>query len=412
MDSIYEGLRVCELADRRNQFAGKLLADAGATVVQIEPPGGCAARLSGPFAGDIPDPVMCLDYWYYNAGKRSVAVDLNTPDGAPLAVRLLEAADVVIESHRAPFLRSLGLDYVTLAARTRDRIVQASITDFGQDGPWSDHLANAHAHLALGGQMASSGYSGPDVTPIGGQVNHAYHIAGVLAVQAITVALIERLASGMGQYIDCAIHDCCSICTENAVPAWVHSGEILYRHTGQHAAAQRQGQATLPCSDGRWVNTITTELTDFHWSNLIEWMRDEGVAEDLDDARYFEPAFRARQWRRGNEIREGFKRLLARLPAEEVMRKAQQFRLAWAVVRAPEENYDDDHWRARGFFRKVQQGDRTVRFPSRAFLSGEAPMGPRGPAPNVGEHTAEVLGEWLDLGGDQLADLRATGVVA
>jgi crotonobetainyl-CoA:carnitine CoA-transferase CaiB-like acyl-CoA transferase len=259
--------------------------------------------------------------------------------------------------------------------------------------------------------MASSGYSDPAMTPIGGHVNQSYHIAGVMAVHAITVALIERLASGKGQYIDCAIHDCCSICTENAVPAWVHSGEILYRQTGQHAAAQRQGQATLPCADGRWVNTITTELTDFHWANLIAWMREEGVAGELDDPQYFEPVFRARQWRRGSEIREGFKRLLARIPAEEVMRRAQQYRLAWAVVRAPEENYEDEHWLARGFFQPVDQAVRTVRFPARAFLSEEAPIAPRGPAPSVGEHTGEVLGEWLGLGSAEVVRLRDAGVL-
>src|SRR5437868_11143873 len=106
MDAIYEGLKVCELADRRNQFAGKLLADAGATVVQIEPPGGGMARFTGPFASDVRDPEGCLDYWFYNAGKRSVSIDTTTASGANLAARLAETADVFLESGRASSLQT------------------------------------------------------------------------------------------------------------------------------------------------------------------------------------------------------------------------------------------------------------------------------------------------------------------
>jgi crotonobetainyl-CoA:carnitine CoA-transferase CaiB-like acyl-CoA transferase len=411
LDAIYDGLRVCELADRRNQFAGKLLADAGAAVVHVEPLGGCDVRHSGPFVNDVRNADRCLDYWYYNAGKQSVALDMATDAGAAIVRRLASQADVFIESGRARILRASGLDYGNLAKLSSGQLIQASITDFGQDGPWCEHVANGHAHLALGGQMASSGYSDPTVTPIGGQVHQAYHIAGVMAVHAITVALIERFGSDQGQYVDCAIHDCCAICTENAIPAWVHAGEILYRHTGQHAAAQRQGQATLPCADGRWVNTITTEITDFHWENLLRWMREEGVAEDLDDPRYLDTAFRARQWRRGNEIREGFKRLLAKIPAEEAMFKAQRYRLAWSVVRAPEENYDDAHWAARGFFAQIDQDGRTARYPSGPFLVEEAPIRPRGPAPALGQHTDAVLSDMLGMGHAERAELRRNGVI-
>jgi crotonobetainyl-CoA:carnitine CoA-transferase CaiB-like acyl-CoA transferase len=285
------------------------------------------------------------------------------------------------------------------------------MTDFGQDGPWRDYVANDVAHLALGGQMASSGYSEPDAPPMGGQVHQAYHIAGTLCVHALSVALFERLGSGQGQYIDCAIHDCSSICTELAVPTWVHAGEILYRMTGQHAAPQRQAQITLPCADGRWVNTIATEITDLHWLNLIGWMKEEGVAEDLDDPRYFDPVFRSNAWRWSSEIREGFRRLLAKLDAEEAMLKAQEYKLAWSVVRAPEENYDDPHWHERGFFAPVDHGDRTVRYPRGTFLSEEAPIYPRGAAPHVGEHSMEVLSGWLGIELAEISALRSTGVV-
>ena len=76
MSGVYDGLTVVELADRRNQWAGKLLADGGARVIQIEPPGGSPGRWCGPFVDDKVDPDCCLDYWWYNTGKQSVALDL------------------------------------------------------------------------------------------------------------------------------------------------------------------------------------------------------------------------------------------------------------------------------------------------------------------------------------------------
>ena len=88
-----------------------------------------------------------------------------------------------------------------------------SLTDFGQDGPWRDFQMNDAAHLALGGQMSSTGYSDPAVTPIGGQGHQAWHMGCVFALHGITLALFDRMTTGEGQYIDVSIHDACSIGT-------------------------------------------------------------------------------------------------------------------------------------------------------------------------------------------------------
>jgi benzylsuccinate CoA-transferase BbsE subunit len=94
MGAVYEGLTVVELADRRNQWAGKLLADGGARVIQIESIAGGAARWCGPFVDDKADPDRCLDYWWYNTGKESVALDLARAPAQDLLRTLLAKADV------------------------------------------------------------------------------------------------------------------------------------------------------------------------------------------------------------------------------------------------------------------------------------------------------------------------------
>src|SRR5690348_6813912 len=98
MGGVYEGLTVVELADRRNQWAGKLLSDGGARVIQVEPPGGSPGRWCGPFVDDKADPDRCLDYWWNNTGKESVAADLARPPVQDLVRRLLAQADVFLES--------------------------------------------------------------------------------------------------------------------------------------------------------------------------------------------------------------------------------------------------------------------------------------------------------------------------
>jgi benzylsuccinate CoA-transferase BbsE subunit len=98
MSGVYEGYTVVELADRRNQWAGKLLADGGARVIQIEPIQGSPGRWCGPFVDDKVDPERCLDYWWYNTSKQSVALDLARKPAQDLLLRLLAQADIFLES--------------------------------------------------------------------------------------------------------------------------------------------------------------------------------------------------------------------------------------------------------------------------------------------------------------------------
>src|SRR6476659_1211461 len=112
---------------------------------------------------------------------------------------------------------------------------------------------NDTAHLALGGQMSSSGYSDPKVTPIGGKGDQAWHMGCAFVLHGITVALFDRMTSGEGQYIDVSIHDACAIGTEAAVPQWMYYGSTMYRQTGMHANPKRQPPLQLPTADGKYM---------------------------------------------------------------------------------------------------------------------------------------------------------------
>ena len=144
--------RVVDLTDERGQLCGKLLADLGAEVVLVEPPGGSSSRRVGPFAGDEPGPDRSLFHWAYNRGKRSVVADLHDPDDRDLVLELIAGADVVVESAEPGVLAALGLGRDVLA-RINPRLVHVAITAFGSDGPKASWPAT---DLTL---AAASGYS-------------------------------------------------------------------------------------------------------------------------------------------------------------------------------------------------------------------------------------------------------------
>ena len=148
------GLRVLELADEKGQFCGKLMADLGADVIKIEPPGGQNTRSVGPFLNDIPHPDRSLYFWHYNTSKRGVTLNLETADGRDLFRRIVPTADIVLECFPPGYMESLELGYQELAGLNPGLIV-CPLTPFGQTGPWRDYLTCDLAHLAAGGQMAS-----------------------------------------------------------------------------------------------------------------------------------------------------------------------------------------------------------------------------------------------------------------
>lgn len=411
MGGVYEGLTVIELADRRNQWAGKLLSDGGARVIQIEPLGGSPGRWCGPFVGDKADPDRCLDYWWYNTGKQSVALDLERKPAQDLMRDLIARADVFLESTPPGTLSEPGLDYAAFAANRS--LIYVSLTDFGQDGPWRDYRMNDAAHLALGGQMASSGYSDPAAPPIGGQGRQAWHMGCAFALHGITVALIERMSSGEGQYIDVSIHDACAIGTEAAVPQWMYYGETMYRQTGMHANPRRQPPLQLPTADGKYIIAVMQNFGDRVWEKLIAWMDEKGVAGELHDPKYRDEAFRVSEYRTGTVVRDAIARLIAASNGEECFHRAQSYGISWGLVRAAEENYDVAHYQQRGYWRSIEHPEigRSIPYPCGPFACEALGIEPRGRAPHLGEHTRQVLAQDLGLDEPTIAALAASGAI-
>ena len=400
------GLRVLELADEKGQFCGKLLADHGADVIKIEPPGGCGVRHVGPFLGDLPHPDRSLTFWYYNTSKRGITLDLERAEGARLFRQLAVGADVILETWAPGRLIELGLGYEALS-KDNPGLILCSLTPFGQTGPWRDYKSSDLVHMAAGGEMASCGYDEEDVPgapPIAPGGGNAWHMGGHYAYMAILAALVHRTVSGEGQYIDASIHEACALTTESAIANYIYRGETLKRHTGRHHSPGPAPRTQFRAKDGRYVNALVSgRLNPGYMKELAAFLGAYGMAADLDDPKYQDP--KAIEASTSHIIDHVVANFIASLPAEEVYHAAQERGFTWAAVRAAEDLVEDAHLADRGFWKTVDHPElgRSFVYPGEAAIFNGSPWRISCRAPLVGEHNVEILCGELGLSRGELA---------
>ncbi len=412
------GIRVLDLCDPKGQYMGRLLASHGADVIKIEPPHGDPGRHFGPFADDLPHPNRSLFWWYYNAGKRSLAVDIFRADGADLVRRLAASADVVLESFAPGTLAPVGLDYDRLSA-DHPELVMTSLTPFGQTGPWSQRAWTDGVGLALGGPMAMCGYDHiPDMPPIRPTENHAFHIGSHFGAMGTIIALIERDsgATGAGQYIDASIHEACATTTEGGMPWALLENQALLRQTGRHAAANPTEPWNYAAADGPEINIFGMPRGDANFLKLVEWADDNGMVGNLRDPELMDG--RKRQLGISQDtvrmMLADLQAFIASKPAEEIYRGGQDRGAGWGIINAPDELLRDPHFQERGFWIEVEHDElgRTVTYPGAPAKLLGTPWDIQGRAPLLSEHTQAILRDELALDSDELHALLAAGIIA
>jgi crotonobetainyl-CoA:carnitine CoA-transferase CaiB-like acyl-CoA transferase len=398
-----QGVRVVELASELGAFAGKLLADLGADVVLVEPPGGHATRRYAPFVDDVEDPERSLWFWHYNTSKRSVVLDLDA-DGATDLHRLLAGADLVLEAEPPGRLAALALDHADLAASHRG-LVWVSITPFGRANPRRAEPATDLTLLAGGGPVWSCGYDDHSIPPVRGGGNQGLHTACLWAVMGALTALLARDVTGRGQLVDVSMHGAANVTTEAASYEWLVAGRTVQRQTARHAAVKPTMRTDAFCADGRQVNTGVPPRSAAEFRGVLEWLDEIGDRGDFDDVALLEMGVE----RGGVQIHEIYEDVEAmamfgagrevmqfiaeRVSAYDFFVGAQSRGLTCGIIYAPEEVLSDPHFVERGFPTRVHHEavGRDVVYPGAPFVAPRSPWRICRPAPLTGEHQREVL---------------------
>jgi len=382
------------------------LADLGADVIKIERPGcGDDTRAWGPpYARDAEgrDTGEAAYYLAANRGKRSVTVDIASPDGQALIRDLARHADVVLENYKVGQLKRYGLDYDSLKAVKPD-LVYCSITGFGQDGPYAHRAGYDFLIQGMGGLMSVTGER--DELPGGGPQKAGVALTdlmtGMYATIAVLAALTHRDRSGEGQYIDMALLDTQVAMLANVGSNYLNSGKAPKRWGNAHANIVPY--QTFACLDG---HIIVAAGNDGQYRKFVDAGGQPELATD--------PRFATNPARVAN--RDVLVPLLAAMVATrtraEWIARLEAVGVPCGPINDIGEVFANEQVRARGMAVDLAHpaaGKVTlVRSPMK--MSATPATSDKAP-PLLGQHTDEVLRDVLGRSGDEIAALRARGVV-
>ena len=393
-----DGIRVLDLTwVLAGPFSSMILADLGADVVKVErPPFGDISRTTGPYQNG-----WSGYFFSINRGKRSLAIDLRKAGGKELFLRLVEHADIVMENFTPGTMARLGLGYDVISARN-PRTIMASVSGFGQDGPYSDRPALDIVVQAMGGMLSITGEPGGG--PVRPGASYGDLTAGLFSTVGILAALHERERSGKGQAVDISMLDCQVAVMENAIMRYFVTGEVPGPLGTRHPSAA-PFQA-FPTADGHIVIALAFGEEN-QWTLMCAML---GVTELIDDERFETGPKRTRNHAALEPVlSEAFrKRTTAEWYADFL-----EAGIPCGPVNNVEDVVNDPQVLHRGMLRDVTQRTAgTIRIADSPLRLSRSEAGITGPPPAMGEHTAGVLSEWLGMADEEIEDLRIAGVVA
>ena len=395
--------RVLDLTGPEGVFCGKLLADYGAEVIKVEPPTGDVTRQRPPFISDVPGIERSSYFLFYNTNKKSVTVDLETSEGQVVFKKLAASADVLIESFPVNYMQSLGLDYDSLR-QVNPGLIMASITPFGQTGPWKDYKSTDLISLAASGFMQITG--DPDGPPLR-QGNEQSHFPGAQhAATAIMGALFYRdMQDGRGQYIDVSMQEAMITYYTDAHPAlaYIQRGENVTRVGTNSTLVIPLG--AYPSKDG-WISAGI--ITPREWENLSNWMFEVTGNEEILNEDY----------KGGNQDRAPYNDIITalvidfttRFTSDELFHQGQERNLVFIPVNTVSDLLVDPQLDASNFWFDIDHADAgNLKYPLGVFDSEEVTP-TTNPAPYLGQDNEVIFGE-LGLDEAELASLRTRGVI-
>jgi crotonobetainyl-CoA:carnitine CoA-transferase CaiB-like acyl-CoA transferase len=392
------GLRVLDIGSFvAAPFAATLMAEHGAEVFKVELPNvGDHARRLGT-ASEAGDSFI----WLSEArNKKSICIDLRTPDGAEIFKSLVAVSDVVCENFQAGTLEGWGLGWDVLSA-VNPKLILLRISGYGQTGPYSARPCFGRIANAFGGISFLSGE--PDRPPAQpGSATLSDYMAGLFGAYAVQLALRVRERDGCGQVIDLALYDGIFRILDEVAPAYQKTGFIRRRDGAETPIVVPHSH--YPTADGRWIAIACTN--DRIFARLAGAM---GHPEFMDDSRY---ATNLSRIANRSEVNRMVSDWTSGMGRDEVLQRCSEAEVPCGPVYGIDEIFDDPHYAARGNILHVNDervGDLAIPnvVPTLTVTPGRVQtLGPR-----LGSHTDEILETVLSMDPQIIASLRQKGVI-
>ncbi len=390
-----------ELGGEWSGLAGMLLAQMGAEVIRVEPPGGEAARRHEPVAHGV-----SLPWAAFNLSKRAVTADLGQPDGRALFLELVADADVLLESFPPGHLAALDLAPQALIARHPGLIV-TSLTAFGQEGPRAGNAATDTTVMALSGLMAVTGFA--EMPPLRLAFDQIGSLGGLQAALGTLMALYANGTDGLGQHVDVSVLDAARLANYREPLRWEFEKAVETRRG--NAARRGRGGFTSNvwrCKDG-WV-TWSASDDPKRARSFFDAAHDKGIALEWRDHDFAQELPADMDQARLDALEAAvapFFELYTRAELEGMAREKGWILIAFLDL---SEAAEQPQLAARGYWTEASFGDARLPIPAFPFKTSTEQPGPTGPAPAPGQDNARVYGA-LGKSAEELDRLRAGGAI-
>ncbi len=399
-EQLLSGIKVVECGNMVSAaYAGKLLADFGADVVKVEEPQGDSARQRGPFPGDTPHAEKSGLFLYLNANKQGVTLNLREAKGQAVLQSLCAQADILLHNYSPRDMAGLGLDYAKLS-QINPGLIMTSISYFGQTGPHRDYNAyDLTASNAGGWACISPGASDyPDLPPLKAFGHQTDFQGGVHAGVATLGAYYHKCITGEGQHVDVAIQECIAAILEMNFMHYTYSG----LETSRLGRRSIYPWCMLDCQDGKLFVICVEEDQWQRFADLMgnpEW----ATLEIFED--------RVVRGQNYDALLPFLQEFASEWKVADLYKAGQERRICMAPVNTVADLLESEHLKAREFFTEIShQVAGSLTYPGAPFKVEDVGYAVRRPAPQLGEHNAEVYAQ-IGLVPAEIDGLRKQGIV-
>ncbi len=390
--------RILDLTTERAFIAGRALSDWGAEVIKIEPPGGDPSRFKGFFYKDKVDPEKNLTWLAFNANKKSVTLDITSPQGKETFLKLVKTADAVLESYAPGYLDGLGLGYKDLSA-VNPGIVLTSITGFGQEGPYRDYKDPDIVVRALGGMIYTVGYD--DRPPLTTSYIHTHTLGAMNGAAGTMIALVQRSHTGKGQHIDAVTQQALDIvCSAEIEGPYALFSEIPGRYGTARASVSLKDGSTFyntllwPCKDGNIaLNLLLNASAARNNRSMMQYLKKDGIDIGfLEDWEWETKSWEHMTLPQAEKLMDSLGRFFMNHTKDELLKLAIENRFQLGPCNNAADVLKHPQLAARKYWQEIDYpGIGRLKYPGGAVITTQGYVGPKKRAPQIGEHNDEIL---------------------